>query len=70
MTKDGMLILINLLTVWLLIEAYIRPPQGFHGPAWFVAFAYTIIIAAIIMLMINTMVFAFNYFLGSADVKT
>jgi hypothetical protein len=44
---------VNILTVWLLFEAYLMKPRGFHGEPWFVVMAYVVTAMAIVLLALN-----------------
>lgn len=44
---------VNILTLWVLIEAYVMKPRGFHGPPWLTATAYTVMVGNIILLAVN-----------------
>jgi hypothetical protein len=44
---------LNIITVWLLIEAYMMWPRGFHGEPWFVVTAYIVTAMAFVLLTVN-----------------
>lgn len=59
---------LNIITVWLLAEAYYLPPQGFHGGPWFVFMAYVVSILAYVLLTLNFSLWVFlNLQLWIAD---
>jgi hypothetical protein len=43
----------NIITAWLLLEAYLIKPRGFHGEPWFVVMAYVVTAMAFVLLAIN-----------------
>jgi hypothetical protein len=43
----------NIITVWLLLEAYLLKPRGFHGEPWFVVMAYVVTAMAFVLLALN-----------------
>jgi hypothetical protein len=43
----------NVVTLWLLLEAYYMKPRGFHGEPWFVVLAYVVTAMAIVLLFLN-----------------
>ena len=62
---DGIMIALNLATLWLLVDAYGRPPRGYHGPPWYRALIWTVIVFNIVLTVINV-----TLWVGRMYVKT